>query len=177
MSDLFVPENTRKNNSWAYGNFQAWRDQRNLSLPDDQCPMDLIDSPPWDAETMTHWLSRYACETRSVTGEQYPATTVYALLSGLWRHIQAIDAECPNFLDSKDPRFRCMHSVINRYFRELREVGVGAKVKRAEVIRKDEELALWEKEDILNHITEGSCVWHPIFYTNTLHCPYTCNAT
>ena len=75
MSIPFVPTNTRKNNDWAYNNFLAWREHRNMSFPDDPCPIDLIESPPWDTTAMAKWLPRYACETRNVSGGKYPNTS------------------------------------------------------------------------------------------------------
>ena len=51
MSIPFVPTNTRRND-WAYNNFLVWRKHRNMSFPDDLCPIDLIESPPWDTTAM-----------------------------------------------------------------------------------------------------------------------------
>lgn len=94
---------------------------------------------------MAQWLAKYACETRNVSGGKYPATTIFSLLSALLRRCRSIDPDCSNFLDTKDPSFREMHCLIDAYFRELREAGIGAAVKRTEVITKEEEQALWEK--------------------------------
>ena len=82
--------------------------------------------------------------TRNTSGGRYPSSTIISLLSGLLRRSRALDPHCPNFLDSKDPQFKEMHSIIDRYFRELRELGVGAGVKHSSVISKDEESKLWE---------------------------------
>ena len=97
MAVKFVPENTRKNNGWAYNNFQAWREKRNREFPSEQCPSDLIESPPWDCAAISFWLSRYACETRNQTGNKYPPKTIFSLLSALLRQMRASDADCPIF--------------------------------------------------------------------------------
>ena len=145
MSVPFVPRNTRKNNSWAYNNFMLWREERNLAFPEDPCPSGLLDTVPWNVEGLTHWLSRYACETRNKSGSKYPASTVYSLLSGLLRHMRSVDPDCPNFLDTKDSRFKGMHNVIDAYFRSLRQDGIGAEVKHTSLVSKQEENALWEQ--------------------------------
>ena len=138
MSVQYVPKNTKKNNDWAYNNFLSWLDSRNRVNPDDQCPTDLLELP-WDVQAMARWLPRYVCETRNTSGGRYPSSTVIALLSGLLCRSRALDPYCPNFLDSKDPHFKEIHSIIDRYFRQLRELGVDAEVKHTSIITKDEE--------------------------------------
>ena len=75
----------------------------------------------------------------------YPSSTVFALLAGLLRHMRRIDAECPNLLDVEDPRFKEMHAVIDAYFRQLRECGIGAETKHTPLVSKEEENALWDE--------------------------------
>jgi hypothetical protein len=38
-----------------------------------------------------------------------------------------------------------MHCILDAYFRELRECGVGAEMKKTSLVTKEEEDALWEK--------------------------------
>ena len=163
MAVQFVPKNTKKNNDWAYKNFEAWLESRNRAHPDDQCSADLL-QPPWDPQAMAHWLPRFACETRNTAGCRYPASTIFSLLSGLLRRIRAIDPDCPNFLNEKDPQFREMHAIIDTYFRELRDAGVGAEVKHTSVISKEEENKLWE-EGVIGVDTPTSLL-RAVFYYN-----------
>ena len=142
MSVPFIPENTKKNNEWAYKNFQLWRENRNRTYPDNQCPEDILQKSPWDPAAMSFWLARFACETCNTAG---PVTTVFSLLSALMRRMRSIDPDCPNFLDSKNPQFQDMHCIIDGYFRELRASGIGAEVKHTSIISKEEENLLWEK--------------------------------
>ena len=37
-----------------------------------------------------------------------------------------------------------MHSILDTYFQELHKLGLGAEVKKADLISKEEENALWE---------------------------------
>ena len=85
------------------------------------------------------------CETRKEDGSKYPPSSLHCLLAGLLRHMRSIDPACPNILDTSDVRFRDLHSTIDATFRKLREDGVGAEVKHASVITKQEENLLWEK--------------------------------
>ena len=52
---------TRKKNDWAYRNFMQWRENHNIAFPDNHCPEDLIEKPPWDPPALAFWLARYAC--------------------------------------------------------------------------------------------------------------------
>lgn len=67
-------------------------------------------------------------------------------------------------MDAKSPQFREMHTIIDRYFRELREGGVGAEVKHTSVISKGEENMLWEK-GVLGVDTPESLL-RAVFYYN-----------
>lgn len=163
MSVPLVPKNTKKNDDWASKNFGEWRECRNRAHPNDICPADLL-QPPWDVKTMAYWLPRFACETRNKAGGRYPATTIISLLSGLLRRVRAVDPDAPNFMDTKNPQFREMHTIIDRYFRELRESGIGAEVKHTNVITKEEENLLWEK-GVLGIDTPESLL-RSVFYYN-----------
>ena len=58
--------------------------------------------------------------------------------------MRAISDDCPNFLETTDSRFKEMHSIIGAYFLQLRVEGVDAVVKRASLISKEKENALWD---------------------------------
>ena len=144
MAVPFVPANTKKNNDWARKNFIAWRDARNAANPDNKCPEDLLYKVPFDIDALVYWLPRYVCETRTKAGNKYPASTLLCLLGGLLREMRSVSPDCPNFMDTSDSRFKGMHSIVDSYFRQLRNEGVGASVKHASLINKDEENILWQ---------------------------------
>ena len=79
---------------------------------------------------------------RTKSGSKYPASTVYMLLSELLRHMRFI---VQIFFDTKDARFKGMHAINDTYFWTLREDGVRAEVKHADIVSKEEENALWEQ--------------------------------
>ena len=105
----------------------------NRAHPNNKCPADLL-QPSWDTKAMGFRLPRFACETRNKSRRRYPATTIVSLLSGLLRRVRDVDPDAPKFMDAKNPQFREMHTIIDRYFRELRKSGVGAEVKHTSVI-------------------------------------------
>ena len=85
-------------------------------------------------------------ETRKQDGSEYPPKILYQLLAGLLRDMRSRKPNCCNFLDPDDHRFEELHNGIDNLFRELRSSEVGSDTKSAEVITKDEEVQLWEKD-------------------------------
>ena len=51
----------------------------------------------------------------------------------------------PNIIDNKNPKYRELHCTMDSYFHSLRVEGVGAEVKHASTISKDEENQFWEQ--------------------------------
>ena len=98
LTKLVVPDNTKKNTSWAWKNFNEWRSEREKHFPEEVCPIDFLERDPWDVKELNRWLCLYVHETLRSDGERYPLSTVLQLLSGLLRHVRSIDLECPNFI-------------------------------------------------------------------------------
>ncbi len=146
-----IPKNTQKSTDWAIGVFEEWRTNRNLATKDsaEQCPTNLLEQPT--SESLNHWLARFVTETRREDGKPYPPSSINGLLAGLYRKCREYDRNCPNFMDRKDTKFRELTGALQVRFRQLRESGVGAITKHAEVITPVEEDALWEMEIIGDH--------------------------
>ena len=134
--------NTKKCTAWAVRVFEDWRQQRNAATADQQCPENLLENPISDR--LNYWLSRFMVEARRADGQPYPATTIYQLLSGLLRYARSKTKDCPNFLDKKDSRFSELSGTCESMARQLREQGVGANIKHAQVITPEEEDKLWD---------------------------------
>ena len=47
-----VPDNTKKNTSWAWKNFNEWRSEREKHFPEEVCPIDLLERGPWDVKEL-----------------------------------------------------------------------------------------------------------------------------
>ena len=139
MIKPLVPKNTQKNSRWALRNFCEWREK---CSSDEKCRSDLLDSPPWDITELNHWLCLYALETWHSDWKKYPVSTLFALLSGILRHMRSVDPECPNFLDNTNYKFKELHAALDNLGRQLHSEGVGAEVKHASVISTEEEEAL-----------------------------------
>ena len=159
-----VPENTRKNTTWALRNFRDWRAERAERYPEEVCPEDLLERRPWDIVGLNRWLSIFLHETRKSGGERYPFSSVYQMLSGILRHMRSIHPDCPNFMDKKDYRFKELHAAVDNLGRQLRSAGVGAEVKHVSVITADEEESLWENEVLGVH--NPRALLAAVFYYN-----------
>ena len=129
MSKGFVPTNTSKNTKWGLNNLEAWKEERNNKYPDDPIPEDLLETT--NEEILSLWLSRYVAETRNSTGGP---STIYQLLTALLRSMRESNANCLNFLERKNSKFKMLHRTLNSLFRQLHESGVGTKVQHTEVI-------------------------------------------
>ena len=66
-------------------------------------PEDILSST--DPSLLCKWLSVFVGETRKKDGTPYPAKSLYLLLTGVLRHMRALNADCPNFLDTNDKGF------------------------------------------------------------------------
>ena len=135
-----VPKNTATMTEWAVTNFLAWQTSRNKEFDGDQAkqvPSTLLKSS--DPSVLSKWLSLYCAEARKKDGGSYPPKTVYALLTGLLRHMRSLNPECPNFLDFSDPRFTTLQNYLDNLFRDLRARGVGSESKNAEVFSRTED--------------------------------------
>ena len=63
--------------------------------------------------------------------------------------MRAQNPSYPNFLDTKNPVFSELTTVLDNLFKTLRSSGVGVKAKHTEGITSDEEDKLWET-NVLN---------------------------
>ena len=59
--------------------------------------------------------------------------------------MREVDPDCPNFLEKKNHKFIELHAVLDNMSRQLRQEGIGAKVRHATLVTAEEERALWEE--------------------------------
>ena len=162
LSKPCVPKNTETSTKWAVENFYSWMSQRNESS-DKKCPQTLLEDM-MPAE-LNKWLSIYVAETRKVNGEPYPPTSIQLLLSGLQRHMRAMDNErAPNIFAKNDPTFQTLHHTMDSVYRKLRASGVGAQKQQTETFTKEEENTLWES-GVLG-LENPKNLLHAVFYGN-----------
>ena len=148
----FVPKNTEKSTKWALRNFEAWLEARNLSVPGEQVPHDLLQSD--DPTLINKWFSRFVMETRNSKGESYSPSSINQLLAGLLRHMCSVNPNAPNFLDKKNTHFSGLHGTLDNLYRSLHEIGIGRKTKHAEVITKTKKTSFGRAVNLVPEIQE-----------------------
>ncbi len=137
ISKGFVPKNTEENTQWARRNFDSWCAWRHTQLPDDPVPVDLLTSN--DSAVLNKWLYLFVIETRRMDGKKFPSKTIDCLLAGLLRYMRGKNPAAGNFLDEKNTDFTGLCATRDTVSRALHEEGVGASVKHAGVITREEE--------------------------------------
>ena len=141
-----VVPNTVKSTNWAVRVFTEWCLERNKK-ESEKCPVNLLESKP-TAQLLNKWLARFVLEARRADGSPYLSSSIYQILCGLLRHARSHWKDCPNFLDKQNTAFTELRGTCDRLARELRQEGVGAKVKHAPIITPEEEELLWESAAI-----------------------------
>ena len=138
-----INDNTDKSTKWAVNAFTAWVRERNKSCTTysaEKCPEDLLTNKP-TAEKLNLWLCRFMLEVRKGDGTPYPAKSLYQILKSQWK-------ECPNFVDKGNVAFTELHATCDKLAVELRQAGIGAKIKHAAVVTPAEEDQLWDSGSI-----------------------------
>jgi hypothetical protein len=93
----YVPDNTKRSNSWSVNVFKEWKAARSYSDDEEKCPDNLfVFAIP---EELNHWLPRFINEVRKEDGLPYPPRSIQLLLAGLQRHMLDINHIAPKFLD------------------------------------------------------------------------------
>ncbi len=118
-----------------------------------------------DAKQLNHWLAVFLVETRKVTGESYPPTTLHSILSGILRYMRTIDAQrCPNFFERKNADFSTLQNTMDSVFRKLRKEGIGSEKKTAKPFSKEEEQELWSSGAL--GVQDPSSLQRAVFFSN-----------
>ena len=106
----------------------------------EKCPETLLED--MEPTSLNKWLSPRR-EKLIVNHNNYP-TTLHLLLSGLQRHMKAVDKErAPNIFVKNDVAFQTLHHTMDSVYRKLRADGVGAQKQSTETFTKEEENQLW----------------------------------
>ena len=117
-----VPLNTKITNDWAMKNLRQWMEHRNNS-GDEKVPDDLLCCK--DAERVCKWLCIVVQETRKENGEEYPPSTIRALIAAFQRQMTENKLGF-NLLDKTDLRFRDLRNTLDTLCVSLRKKGLGA---------------------------------------------------
>ena len=96
-----------------------------------------------DADLVCRWMCIFVQETRKENGEEYPPSTIRALLAAFQRQMTTNKVGF-SLLDKADHRFRDLHNTLDTLCVSLRKKGIGATKKHAAVICPDDEIQMWE---------------------------------
>ena len=142
LSTPFVPKKTEDATAWSLRNFHCWLKNRNSQDQLEKCPENLLEE--MDTKKLNYWLAVFLVETRKVTGESYPPTTLHSIMSGLLRYMRTVDPQrCPNFFARNNAEFVTLQNTMDSVFRTLRKEGIGSEKKTAKPFSKEEEQQLW----------------------------------
>jgi hypothetical protein len=158
----YIPRNTAKNTKWAYNNFLSWLKARNAA---DTPSLDILKTC-CDPDELATCLSKFVLETRTVKGEHYAPRTINMLLAGLHRYVQTNNPnkEMLNFMRRDLHSFKGLHATCDRYFRQLRTMGIGANPRSTVIITAEEEDTLWKSEVLGLHTPKA--LLNAAFYYN-----------
>ena len=93
-------------------------------------------------QEIAHTLTRFILEVRKNDGSVYPANSLHHIIVGLQRHIRACGCQVDLF---KEEVFGDFRSSLDAEMKRIQGLGVGTRVRRAEIITVDEEEILWKK--------------------------------
>ena len=153
--------NTTKSTEWALRNFESWRLARNGKYPEELCPSDILQST--NRVELCKWLCKFISETRKSDGAEYTPRSLYLLLSGIQRAIQANhpEQEINIFQESV---FQPLKNVCDSVFKQLHGKGIGIETKATAVFSEVEENILWDTGVI--NTTNPTGLLHAVFFYN-----------
>ena len=166
MQKGYTPEKTETSTKWAIKNFLEWKESRR-GTADTTVPEDILHCT--DPDVLSHWLSRFAVETRMQSGMQYPPSTIYCLLAGVQRHMRSINPNAPTFLDKANKHFTALHNSLGVLFRSLRERNIGTSTSHHQPFTRDEIDQLWES-GVIGTATPQSLLYAVFFYNGIQFC-------
>ncbi|XP_011407854.1 PREDICTED: glutamine-rich protein 1-like [Amphimedon queenslandica] len=137
-----VPANTKKCTSWAVKVFYSWMECRNVQVPQDLIPADILKSP--DPHVLCKFLRCFVLEVRKEDGTMYPPSSIRSILGGLHRVLRENGATFSIF-DKDDPIFREFALTLDTVTSQLHSEGIGAKRNKALVIPFEHEVIFWDK--------------------------------
>ena len=115
-----VPVNTKVANDWALRNLRQWKDLCR-SFGEEQVPDDLLLCK--DADLVCRWMCIFVQETRKKNGEEYPPSTIRALLATFQRQMTTNKVGF-SLLDKAKLRFRNLHNTLDALCVSLRKKGI-----------------------------------------------------
>lgn len=145
FKDTRIPENTKRNTTWAVRVWQDWAKERNARVKELGIDDKLVipDISKMADDELGYWLAKFVVEIRKKgdKGEFYPATSLYQLCCGLLRFLRNNGRAALNIFE--DPTFKHFQDSLDAEMKCLTRLGVGANVRQAEAFSAEQEERLW----------------------------------
>ena len=150
-----IPRKTLQDTKFCLNTWEAWREHRK------QNGHAISPLTEMTEHELQHWLTRFILEVRKKDGSVYPPNTLLHICAGLMRHLRWSGK--PHIDIFKDKEFANFRASLDAEMKRLQSLGVGSKKKQAEVLSREDEELLWEK-DLLGDATPQSLVDTILFY-------------
>ena len=137
----FAPETFKKIN-WAVTMYRKWRIHRNDCFNDTGefifCNLD--DDSSITQENFIFAMCRFITEVKKVSGEDFPAKTLYDIVICVQFHLETLGLSW-HLLN--DDQFKEVKFTLDNLMKERTEMGLGLRTKRAYVLSHNDEELLW----------------------------------
>ena len=135
-----TPIATMRKRKWAMKIFESWLSEWRVRIDG---PLKVLKEVcDFDKSDLNYCLKYFFCEVRKVSGEKYPPQTLKEMCALIQNHFNSVFAL--NISVFNDPEFRECREVLNSQMKKAAREGLVKPKKKAEVISKEDEEALWE---------------------------------
>ena len=122
-----------------------------------------------DISELCEILSFYVKQARKTDGSEYTPKTLYLLLAGLQRQIRLNKGRASAINIFTDSRLESFCNVCEHEFRRLHQKGIGTEIKHTELLSKNVEKTLWDKQ-VINLTTPQGLLNCAFFYNGKNLC-------
>ena len=124
-----IPEKTKRDTRYCLNTYTAWKTHTEKMSNTTITPLEKMSK-----QEIAHILTRFVLEVRKKDGSVYPANSLHHIIAGLQRHIRASGCQVDLF---KEEVFGDFRSSLDAEMKRIQGLGVGMRVRRAEIITVD----------------------------------------
>lgn len=138
-----VPQATKYKDRWSVKVFEEWQENRNKKAMHDKSIKIFAGAiDEMVASELNDALSFFVFEVKKQDGSDYPANSLFGLVSSIQHYLKM---KGKSFRFFNDECFRKLKNSLDAVMKERSLAGIGAHRKKAEIISVSEENTLWEK--------------------------------
>ena len=142
-----VPQKTKQDTQWCLRLWKDWSISRNYNCQGQKVLLeDQLASS--SRQYISYSIERFVLEVRNKHGEEYSPTTLHHIVCGILRHIRSVQP-CMDFFTEKE--FAEFRKTLDGEMKRLQSKGVGAQIKKAEILTNEDEELLWTKGLLGDH--------------------------